>query len=200
MKIKMSFPILLALVLLLAACTNDNSGKKDSALNDSLNVKDSLAKSPISKEEENKVVGNIEFGISEKQFEQDLAKFKGTLEHNEFQTIYGIGSYMVSSFAGSFNNDSLYKLTMLGDLIPKERYKEELLPQVNELKESMVKTYGQPQSGQGAPDMQHTTKGYSYKAYSWVIGDKTIDIKVANRGIYFSCDLIIYQPKTEQSR
>lgn len=198
MKRYIAYTIFLAFTLLVASCRSDNKGI-NKAPDNKISVQDNPPKPQFSEAEQTKAMGNIEFGISETQFEQALTEFKGTLEHNEFQTIYGVGDYMVSSFAGAFHRDSLHKLTLLGDLIPNERYHEELLPQLAAVKAIITKTYGEPHAGSGAPEQKQTTKGYSYKAYTWAIGTKTIDIKVANRGIYFSCDLVIYQPHVEKA-
>ncbi|MEJ5963595.1 hypothetical protein [Pedobacter immunditicola] len=144
------------------------------------------------------MLGNITFGVSETQFEQDLAQFKSTLEHNEFQTVFVIGDYIVSDMKGSFDNHKLYKLTTSGDFIPYQRYKEELLPQVEILKALISKSYGEPHSGTGAPAGNTIEKDYSYLAYAWNIGSKRIEIRVTNRDLYYTADLKIYQPEVEE--
>ncbi len=184
-------------ITLFMACTNEPKSKEEAKVIDSTKIKDSLAKAESIKKEENKVLGNITFGVSETQFEQDLAKFKSTLAHNEFETVFVIGDYIVSDIKGSFDNHKLYKLTTSGDFVPYQRYKEELLPQVEILKDLIAKSYGAPHSGTGAPAGNSIEKGYSYLAYSWKIGSKTIEIRVTNRDLYYTADLKIYQPKVE---
>jgi hypothetical protein len=196
-KVKLTVSAIFLALTLLMACSNDPKSTQEPAVIDSAKIKDSLSRTAIKKEDQHKVLGNIVFGISEQQFETDLDKFKNTLEHNEFKTSFVIGDYIFSDIEGSFDNNKLYKLTTSGDFIPYERYKEELLPQVEILKALIFKSYGKPHAGTGAPASQNTDKGYSYLAYSWNIGSKTIEIRVTNRDLYYSADLKIYQPAIE---
>lgn len=194
----LTFPAFFIAMMMLMACSNEPKSTNEFDAADSTKTKDSLAKAEILKVDENKVLGNIEFGITNKKFEQDLEKFKNSLEHNEFKTLFVIGSYIVSDIEGSFENNKLYKLTTSGDFIPYQRYKEELLPQVDILKAMIVKKYGEPHSGSGAPALNQSEKGFSYLAYSWRVGRKTIEIRVTNRDLYFSADLKIFQPEIEE--
>jgi len=197
MKMKLTILVVVLAITLLMACSNEPKSTQEAAIIDSTKIKDSLARAETLKKEENKVLGNITFGVSEEQFEEDLAKFKSTLEHNEFKTVFVIGDYIFSDIKGSFDNHMLYKLTTSGDFIPYQRYKEELLPQVEALKTLIFESYGEPHSGTGAPAGNSIDKGYSYLAYSWNIGRKKIEIRVTNRDLYYTADLKIYQPAVE---
>jgi len=198
MKNKSTFTVFILAITLLMACSNEPKSTQKTAVRDSTKIKDSLNKSEDIKKEENKVLGNIVFGVSEAQFDQDLSQFKSTLEHNEFQSVFVIGDYIVTDIKGSFDNHKLYKFITYGDFIPYQRYKEELLPQVEILKAMIAESYGPPQSGTGAPAEDSIEKDYSYLAYSWIIGTKKIEIRITNRDLYYSADLKIYQPQVEE--
>ena len=188
---------LFLVTMMLMACSNEPKSNNEVITNDTIQTKDSVAQPEINRVDENKALGNIEFGITNKQFEADLIKFQNTLEHNEFKTLFVIGEYICTDIQGSFENNKLYKLTTTGDFISYQRYKEELVPQVEILKEMIAKKYGEPHSGSGAPVINQSKKGFSYLAYSWTIGSKAIEIRVTNRDLYYSADLKIYQPEIE---
>ena len=198
MKYKLTIPVVILTITLLMACSNEPKSTKEAETVDSTKTKDSLTRAETLKKEENKVLGNITFGVSEAQFDKDLAQFKSTLEHNEFESVFVIGDYIVTDIKGSFDNHKLYKLTTFGDFVPYQRYKEELLPQVEILKDMISKSYGEPHSGTGAPVGNTIDIGYSFLAYSWKIGSKTIEIRVTNRDLYYTADLKIYQPAVEE--
>ncbi len=197
MNKKRNSPLLFLAIMMLLACSNEPKSTNEVSVADRTKTTDTLAKPEIDKVDENKALGNIEFGISNKQFEADLVKFQNTLEHNEFKTLFVIGEYICTDIQGSFENNKLYKLTTSGDFISYQRYKEELLPQVEVLKTMIAKKYGAPHSGSGAPTVNQSQKGFSYLAYSWTVGRKTIEVRVTNRDLYYSADLKIYQPEIE---
>ncbi|WP_432710835.1 hypothetical protein [Pedobacter sp.] len=191
MKNQVTLPTLCFALALLMACSNDPKTKDATIVADTLSKKDTTSTPMFSAADENKVIGNINFGIDKKQFQKDEQTFMATLDHNEHQTTYAIGGYLFSDLNGKFNNDKLNELDMTGDLIHRDRYEEELLPQVEILKDLVAKKYGKAHQGAGAPAYQDLKKDDSNNAYSWTIGSKVININVVNRGDYSSCDLKI---------
>lgn len=193
MKKQVSLHTLCLALTLLLACTNDPKPQEEKVVTDRVKHKDTLTNTVFSKADENKVIGNINFGINEKQFVQEEKAFMSTLDHNEHQTTYAIGGYLFSDLTGKFNSNQLNELNMIGDFIPQERYEAELLPQVEILKDLVAKKYGEAQQGAGAPAYQALKKNQSNTAYSWTIGSKVININVVNRGEFSSCDLKIFK-------
>ena len=191
MKKEFSLYTLCFALTLLMACSNDPKTKDETIVADTVSIKDTTSTPMFSAADENKVIGNINFGIDKKQFEKDEQAFMATLDHNEHQTTYAIGGYLFSDLSGKFDGNKLNELNMTGDFIHQDRYEAELLPQVEILKDLVVKKYGQAQEGSGAPSYQALKKDQSNTAYSWTIGTKVININVVNRGEYSSCDLKI---------
>jgi hypothetical protein len=191
MKNQVTLHTLFLALALLMACSRDPKPKEEKKVVDTVKNTDSLATTVFSKADENKVIGNINFGIDKKQFAQEENAFMATLEHNEHQTTYAIGGYLFSDLTGMFSSNKLNELNMTGDLIPPERYEAELLPQVEILKDLIAKKYGEAQEGSGAPAYKDLKKDQPYTAYSWMIGSKVINVDVVNRGEFSSCDLKI---------
>ncbi|MBG6235858.1 hypothetical protein IWX76_002439 [Pedobacter sp. CAN_A7] len=189
-KHSLLLPICLVVALFMA-CTNDPKSSDTTAAADSVNIKDTTSTANFSEEDEIKVIGNINFGISKKEFDKEEQAFMATLDHNEHQTTYAIGGYLFSDLSGKFDLDKLNELNMTGDFIHQDRYEAELLPQVEILKDLVAKKYGEPHQGSGAPAYQNLKKDQSNTAYSWTIGSKIININVVNRKEYSSCDLKI---------
>jgi hypothetical protein len=175
---------------LILACTNDPKPTKEPSKT-VVPTKDSTTTAAFSAADENKVIGNINFGIDKKQFDKAQAAFMASLDHSEFQTTYAIGGYLFSSLTGQFDANQLKEVNTTGDFIHQQRYEAELLPQVDILKDLVAKKYGEPQEGSGAPNYQDIKKDQSHMAYRWTIGSKVISINVVNRGDYSSCDLKI---------
>lgn len=189
---KQVYPYTLCFALaLLMACSNDPKTKNETVVADTVSIKDTTSTPMFSAADENKVIGNINFGIDKDQFKKEEQAFMATLDHNEHQTTYAIGGYLFSDLNGKFKGDQLNELNMTGDFIHQDRYEAELLPQVEILKDLVAKKYGQAQQGAGAPAYQNLKKDQTYTAYTWTIGTKVINVNVVNRGEYSSCDLKI---------
>jgi len=193
MKTQITLPLICFAATLVMACTSDPKPAKETNVVDRTTTKDTTASAVFSEADENKVIGNINFGIDSTQFKNEHKAFIATLDHNEFQTIHAIGGYLFSKLSGKFDLNKLAEVSTTGDLIAHERYNAELLPQVDILKELIIKKYGEPHSGTGAPDYKVLKKDQATTAYSWTIGSKVINIDITNRGDYNSCDLKIFK-------
>lgn len=190
-----------ASIIMIASCTSQSAETETShsRIIDSAKLRDSLDRIELAKADEKKVIGDIEFGITEKVFNKQSDKFrKSSFQKSDVLSPYHIGEYKFSDLNGRFDDKKLYSVTLKGRYIHYDDYKSELLHQVDFLKTMLNKKYGEPTSGDGAPPWHRTDNGYSYLAYSWGIGTKTIAIRVTDRELYYTVDLEIYQPDIEE--
>jgi len=193
MKTQITLPLFCFALTLVMACTNDPKTAKETGKPVREKIADTTASAVFSEADENKVIGNINFGIDSAQFKKDHKEFIAKLDHNEFQTIHAIGGYLFSKLSGKFDLNKLAEVSTTGDFIAHERYTAELLPQVDILKELIAKKYGEPHGGNGAPDYKDLKKDQTSTAYSWTIGSKVINIDIVGHGEYSSCDLKIFK-------
>ena len=191
----------IASIILMASCTSQSAETKSSSkpVIDTVKLKDSLAKVELKKADENKVIGDIEFGITEKVFDKQSAKFIKSLTTEINGYVYKLGNYQFRKIEGSFEDSKLYRANVIGYLQHYEEYESNLIPQVETLKTMLVGKYGDPSERNGAPAWHTTQNGYSYLAYRWEIGSKTIEIRVTDRELYYTADLEIYQPKIQEA-
>ncbi|SHE46335.1 hypothetical protein [Pedobacter caeni] len=185
--------------MLLACNGSDKVEKKseDNRLLDSIK-KDSIEVAKKHKVDENKVIGSIVFGISKGEYnKRETAFFKETkykpwsnsdLDRNK------IGDYKFERITPFFNENKLYKVVVHGRFIHYEEYNSEMNEQVTALKRMLVGKYGEPREGQGAPEWHTTEEGYTYLAYRWEIGAKTIEMRVLNDGLTYELQLHVFLP------
>lgn len=141
--------------------------------------------------EQNKVISDIEFGITKKQFQKLSEKYENT--HVKDNIYYTIGDYVFSRMDGYYYKDKLHEVDFDGDLINYKYYDTQLLEQVRVLKSIISNKYGPSTYGDGPIESYRTQEDRSYLAYGWTVGTKEIQIKIRNRGVYYSVDMEIFQ-------
>jgi len=198
------------LMTLFYSCSNNKSTgyvsssnsfdlSRNKAIKDSVH-KDSVVKDSVAKLEESKVIDDIKFGITKIDYDKRVERFYKKSEKPYYSiTKKYIGDYEYSLINGLFDNNKLYYVYVNGASINYEKYKSELLDQVQFLNLMLQKKYGKNKYGDGPPEWHKTEKGYNYLAYGWEIGKKSIEIRVSNNGIYYTCDLKIYLPDIERA-
>jgi hypothetical protein len=193
----MKTQLILSLILCSALYISCNSKTEDTSTEtaiDTAGMADSVRLSKLKVEDQNKVIGNITFNLDERSYKKAEKAFLKISHPNEYGTEFKIGDYVFTIMDPLFYKEKLYSVNIQGSRIHYDDYNSSLLKQVEILKTMLVKKYGEPTDGSGAPAWHETDKGYTYLAYSWVIGAKTIQIRVSNKEIYFTTDLHIFQP------
>lgn len=150
--------------------------------------------------EQEKVIGNINFGDSEKETKKNLEDFIKKSKRKEYSNSpfldCFIGNYKFSEYGiyGLYDKSKLYLLHIYGNPIHYDEYESEIPRQIEFLKSVISEKYKEPHTNNTIPEISATKKGYSYKIYSWNIGTKRIEILLKDRGVYYSVDIEIYQP------
>lgn len=150
--------------------------------------------------EQEKVIGDIKFGDSEKETKKNLEEFikkskRKEYSNSDFPDCF-IGNYKFSEYGlyGLYYKSKLYLLHIYGNPIHYDEYESEIPRQIEFLKSVISEKYKEPHTSNTIPESFETKKGYSYEVYSWNIGTKRIEIRLKDRGVYYSVDTEIYQP------
>lgn len=164
-------------------------------------VKNNSVKEEIAEKDQNKVIGNIEFGISKSAFDKKTDKFLKSSEKVEPNGVgYNwIGDYQFAAINGYFHDKKLYYVIVHGWVIDHEDYDTETARTIGILKTMLVKKYGEPTKAEPIPPMYAINEQYRSTVYSWKIGKKNMDIDIKNNGTFYSCDLNIYQPEIQKT-
>lgn len=154
--------------------------------------------------EQNKAIGEINFYISEKQFNKSKAAFikKCKLPEYEFYknaTVFDnkIGGYGFNSIDGWFHNDSLYYIELRGGIIEYDDYDIVMFDQYDALMEVLRSKYGQPVMNNGLPRWSAIDKGYFKRCAIWNIGDKVVEARVVCNGTDYTLNLAVFKPVVE---
>jgi len=159
----------------------------------------------IAKAEQDKVIGEITFGVSEKEFEKRRNEFLKQTEYIEVVTVSGyefkgnrIGSYRFDRLQGRYHNDNLYFTRIIGSSIHYEKYDSELKPEAQSIYNIFTKDkYGLPSEENIIPEWHRLQKGYYYTFAIWEVGTKTIKLSIQDNGIYHKINVDIFRPEIE---
>lgn len=176
------------------AYINDIKIKREQAIKDS-----------ITSIEQDKAIGEILFGIPEKEFKKQKEKFinKCQLPKYEFYKsltiIYNkLGEYGFNSIYGWFHNDSLYSVELTGCSIEYDEYDRVMPDQYDALMSVLKNKYGEPTFNHGLPKWTSLEKGYFRRCAIWEIGNKTIEARVSCEGVRYTLNMAIFKPKIEE--
>lgn len=150
--------------------------------------------------EQEKVIGNIKFGDSEKETKKNLEVFIKKSKRKEYSN-----SIFPDCFIGNykFNGDGvydlyykskIYKLHITGHPILYEDYKSEIPRQIEYIKAVISEKYKEPDITNSIPESFETEKGYTYEVHNWNIGSKKIEISINDKGDHYTVNIEIYQP------
>lgn len=155
-------------------------------------------KDSLSKVEELKCIGNINFGISKSVFNKEIEIFKNK-SRNESKSdfYYYIGNFPFFRVNDFYYKNKLYYLILYGESVHYEKYKQDVVAQVSSLKETITGKFGEPDNNYGIPDWTSIEKGYTRTCFGWRIGDKVLQIKIENQGVYYYVQLHIYLDSIE---
>jgi hypothetical protein len=179
--------ILIILVPIFWSCRQNNN--QNSTNLSSPNEQNVQQIDSVTKREQDKAIGDINFFISEKQFNKEKDSFlkKCKLPKYEFYknaTIidYKIGGYGFNSLDGWFYKDSLYSVEMTGCIISYNDYDRIMPDQYNALFDVLKLKYGNPKTEISLPSWSSIDKGYFKSCAIWNIGDKKIEARIVSSG------------------
>ncbi|MEO6686053.1 MAG: hypothetical protein ABIN24_08810 [Dyadobacter sp.] len=190
--------IIIGLVIIIQSC-EDNKAKVEYGVQ-----MDSLPAPKIDSTiliEQNKAIGEIKFGISEKQFDKEKEVFdkKNEVPAWEGSTAktHKIGAYEYTWLNGYFNNDNLYKIMFQGGFIKYDDYDRDMSTPYYALLNMLKTKYGSPSIDRGLPSWTQIDKDYFQRCAEWTIGNRTIELRIHCHGTYYSLDLVSFKPEVE---
>ena len=136
-----SLCLLLPILLGLSSCGNTQTKPVDTT---DIEI-EVVEKAPEHHPEEDKVIADLSFFISKKDFEKNEKKYLEKL-FDEKLNKYHIGNYDAVAYATNsyFENDSLYYVEFEGQSYDIDNYEGKLIPQYNELRKIYESKYGKP--------------------------------------------------------
>jgi hypothetical protein len=184
--------IILTLLVTFILFSCDNQPKKSNAA-DNISVQQPIIKATdtISEEEQNRAIGDIQFGTSKKVASSHIMYFQNDSKGR-------LGSFKFESVFDDYRHDSLYKVTLQGRAYQVGEYNSGLHDEVALLFQTINAKYGNPTVDNGFPTIGTVPAHYSHRCFSWKIGRKTIEIGIANMVIYYHAILVIYDNKVAQ--
>lgn len=164
-------------------------------------IKDSIARI-----EQEKVIGDIVFGINEKEASKKISAFIKNSSRTKYSdsdlTYPFIGNYEFSPYGsrGYYYDDKLYMLVIQGQVISWDDYENEVPREVRYITDVIKLKYGEPSTRNSIPERYNLEKGDKFLLNSWTVGTKQIDVRLSDSETYYSVDLYIYQPKIVEKR
>ena len=155
----------------------------------------------IAKAEQDKVIGEIEFGMSKKAGEKALNEFIEKSERKVFEnsnyTKPFIGNYEFDKYGtyGFYENDELYMFKIKGVDIEYNKLETDVQYQLDYIREVIELKYGEPYLSYSFPKSYDIDDEKDYTCSIWKVGTKEIIIQIDEEGTDYSVDVLIYQPK-----
>lgn len=153
----------------------------------------------IQKEEEMKVIGDINFGISNNEFEKLKNELKEECKVLSWESgnskfyDYKIGEFKFTDITGNFYEDKLYFVQIRGQHTTYQYYDETMKSQAVELYKVLKSKYGDPDGDYGIPEWYSLKDLNSDCAAYWTKGDKVIQMRVENFRKNYYLNLEIFQ-------
>jgi hypothetical protein len=198
--------------ILFLSCNNPKTEKTTqidlkSKIQDSLNrietekkILEKKKKDSIVRIEESKVLGDITFGMLEKNVKEKLNEFK--LKNRRPDPVLGkpyyddfIGEYEYSNVRGLYYDNKLYELKISGALIHWERYDYRVRKEAELISDVIKLKYGQPDLVLEIQPRYKIEKGYSYLIKRWNVGKKVIETRIEDIGTYYTVNVSIFLPE-----
>ena len=150
--------------------------------------------------EQMKVIGDIEFLMSETETKEKIKEFIKKSERTKYSNsdlkYPFIGNYEFSEFGmkGSYNNDKLYMLKITGSGVSWEKYENKIPKELAYIKQVIELKYGEPEINRDIPQRYLINEDENYLIYSWQVGVKSINIVIHDSGQFYKVNVIIYLP------
>jgi hypothetical protein len=188
----MKLVLSVALLYFLTSCANNDDNRKEVIIAPS---KPKVADTIVATEQD-KAIGDIKFGISEKEFEKVRKDFDKKTETPAWEgstaITHKIGQYEYTYMDGEFYHDSLYKIVLRGDVVQYDDYNNEMPNKYKSIRYLLTLKYGNPTTENGLPSWTSIAKNRYEICCAWEIGKRTVELKVASRGTYFTLDMFSY--------
>ncbi|MCP4970061.1 MAG: hypothetical protein GY932_05630 [Arcobacter sp.] len=158
--------------------------------------------------EQEKVIGDIKFGMDKKTTEKLWEKFCdenkqsedfGTGIHNKFYTYY-IGNFRftrssiyLNPITPRFLNDSLYHFTIKSKAIMYEEFDLMVPWTINIISDILSKKFGDPDFK--TENIILNDGSFFHTIKYWIVGEKKIEVLLNTYSNNYSIDIAIYKPK-----
>ncbi|MEJ7826882.1 MAG: hypothetical protein WKF91_01755 [Segetibacter sp.] len=194
------------LTLALLSCNTNDTTKNNSSTSLSDTASTQLKKKysdSLIKNEENKALGDINFGMSEKEVKKLIDKFKDNNKRphkilDEVFYDYFIGNFEFSTIWDFYHNKKLYQLTVLGDLIMWDNYSKEVSDKISSISNVLSQKFGEPDEEKPIPQSYQMEKGFTYLIKAWNIGKKRIEVRIEDNGTSYSPQAIIFDKTIQE--
>lgn len=178
-------------------CAACNTNEPTSRINQIDTVSKSQYSDSFIANEESKAIGNIFFGISEKQYPKEETTFNKTTERKDVIVYHYIGNFNYFRIQPYFYEDKLYKIELTGHISMLD-YNSEASTVVNEISKVIELKYGIPTKTYPIPEILQMDDKHIYTIKTWEIGKKRISIQMRYNGTFFEPTLSSYQYQTDE--
>lgn len=187
-KIRVIFLSGVSVLLTIMSCTNVRNSKNNVVV-DSVDV---VEETPRHYQDEDKVIADLKFFISEKDFDRNEDKYlKPITDKNGW---YYIGNLWISSVSKKFENDSLYYVSLVGHACEADDFNSEVIPEYNELLKIYQTKYGNPSFQEYSfPEPYEISDGCYIELSRWDLGKRTISIRLVASSYWYKIRLDIFR-------
>ncbi len=153
--------------------------------------------------EQNKVVGDIMFGMQKNEVKSKIEKFRN--ENRRPDKFLGkpyydyfIGEYEYFQILDYYYDGKLYELNINGNPTNWEKYDSEVPRQIRYITDVISQKYGDPDLHYELEPRYKLQKGYTYLINRWNIGKKRIEIRVSDNGTSYPVNVEIFLPEVRE--
>jgi len=150
------------------------------------------------KDEEGKAIGNIMFGITEKEFEKQKDIFLKDVQQKDQNGIsygYSLGGYEFYFLRGQFYEKKLYGVNIIGNSIGYSSYDAIMPLQKDIIDKIFIAKFGEPKFNYPLQSWHKLKSNSQYQSAQWVIGKKLISTSISSTGTHYSYDVSIFLPE-----
>lgn len=180
--------------LLMISCGNSSQKKTGWVSAHNLEVKMTKRDSLIATESD-KAIANINFFISEQEFEKQKEIFYSdfSVDGDYGLTDYKIGDYQFFQIEGLFDDGELYAIIIRGYPVSHEYYDTDIRRRYFAIFNIFKAKYGDISFHSMIPDWHETTSGYSYTISRWELGKRWVELRISDRGTSHGVDVYIFR-------
>lgn len=188
-------------ICILSAC-NNNSKQTTASEADSVQVavdpkaQLKLERAEKFKSEDDKVLGNTKFFVSQKDWEKNVdgnfSEFRNP-DNSIGAPYYIIGNYGFFTSYPAFYNDSLYKVQIRGTFAYQDNYDTKIPSDYKAITDLLTKKYGEPDESIELPKFYQTPSNAFVPLAAWEVGPRMIAVVLNCDNAKYGIDLIIYR-------